>query len=267
MQASRLLILLLLLAAVLVDLVLLSAVGTFEYGSFDVPHSILAVLFSLAFSQASMAAVWAGLSDAPLQWRLAGLVGVVTLWSVVLASDLGGNATSHQSDDWSVLLLGQSLLILSVLLVVRSRGGRLVNCHKTNADPEERRWQFSLRYLFSWLTATAIALGLLRCTINYDSLIRGGNEWIEICLIGLINTAVGLATLWATMSLGRLAPRALAPCMTIVGSLALLLLTQLAIDYLFWALLWLLQVLWVWVWLRVLQMAGVGFIWREGRSR
>ena len=142
MQASRLLILLLLTAAVLVDLVMLSAVGSVPGGFFEWPHPIVAVLFSLAFSQVSVAAIWAGLSSTSLPWRLAGLVGVVTVWSVALAWEAADAVDGYGRDDWSVLLFGHALFILLILLAIRAEGGRLANSLKTDAQPGERRWQF-----------------------------------------------------------------------------------------------------------------------------
>ena len=265
MQASRLLMFLLLLAAVLVDLVMLSAVGSFAGGFFHWPHPLLAVLFSLAFSQVSMAAVWAGLSNTSLPWRLAGLVGVVTVWSVALARD--ANVGGYGRNDWGVLLLGHALFILSILLVVRARGGRLANRLKTKVEPEERRWQFSLGHLFAWLTATAVSLGLLRYTIDFDSPIAG-RYWPEILVFGLCNAVVTLAALWAVLGGKRMVSRVVVLCLAAGGVLSLPLLYDNAIAdiHISWAMLWILQIVWLAAWLFVLRTAGIRFV-RRNRGR
>jgi hypothetical protein len=262
MQASRLLILLSLLAAVLVDLVLLSAVGSLGGGLFRWPDPLLAVLFSLAFSQVSMAAAWAGLSETSLPWRLAGLVGVVTVWSVALAREAADAVDGYGRNDWSVLLLGQALFILAIVLVIRVRGGRLANRFKPNAEPQEGRWQFTLGYLFAWLTATSVALGLLRYTIDYDSL-TAGRRWDEVCLVVLSNTAVSLATLWAALGGRGPAWRAAVLCLTTGAVISCSLLHDGAMDEmcLYWALLWVLQIAWLLAWLFVLRTAGFAFVW------
>jgi hypothetical protein len=267
MQASRLLILLLLLAAVLVDLVMLSAVGSYGAGFFQWPHPILAVLFSLAFSQVSMAAIWAGSSYTSVPWRLAGLVGVVTLWSVALAWTAVGGVAGYGKDDWSVLLLGHAFFILWILTFVRAKGVRLAHCLKRSAEPEENRWQFSLGHLFAWLTATAIALGLLRYTIDFDSP-TAGRHLDEIVLIGSCNAVVSLATLWAALSDRGLVWRVVVVCLAAGGVLSLPLLRGGGVDSscFSWAVLWILQIVWLAAWLFVLRTAGIRFL-RRNRGR
>ena len=266
MQASRLLIFLLLAAVVLVDLVMLSAVGSAGGGFFRWPHPLLAVLFSLAFSQVSMGAIWAGLSDTSLPWRLAGLVGVATVWSVALAWE-PVDAVGYGRDDWSVLLLGHALFILLILLAIRAEGGRLANCLKTNAQPEERRWQFSLGHLFAWLTATAVSLGLLRYTIDFDSPIAG-RYWPEILVFGLCNAVVTLAALWAVLGGKRMVSRVVVLCLAAGGVLSLPLFYDNAIAdiHISWAMLWILQIVWLAAWLFVLRTAGIRFV-RRNRGR
>ena len=261
MQASRLLMFLLLLAAVLVDLVMLSAVGSFAGGFFHWPHPLLAVLFSLAFSQVSMAAVWAGLSNTSLPWRLAGLVGVVTVWSVALARD--ANVGGYGRNDWGVLLLGHALFILSILLVVRARGGRLANRLKTKVEPEERRWQFSLGHLFAWLTATSVSLGLLRYTIDFNAPIAG-RDWPETIEVGLCNAVVCLATVWAVLSGKRMVLRAVVLGLAAGAILSFPLMHDSELDtYLSLAVLWILQIVWLLAWLFVLRTAGIRFVWSD----
>ncbi len=262
MQASRLLIALLLLATVLVDLVMLSVVGMMGGWFLVWPHPMLAVLFSLAFGQVSVAAVWAGLSGTVLPWRLAGLVGVVTLWSVALASELAGHPMDQQDHEWTVLFLAQVLPTLSIFLIIRARGGRLLDRRATETEPQERRWQFSLLHLFVWLTATAVALGLLRCTIDYDSIVNERHVWPEVWYIALSNSAVCLATVWATLGPAIPVLRVAVLCMVVTGVLSPLLWFG-GGSVIIFALLWLLQVLWIWAWLIVLHTAGIGFVWRN----
>ena len=264
MQPSRLLILLLLLAAVLVDLVVLSAVGTFPVGFLRWPHPLLAVLFSLAFSQVSMAAIWAGLSETSLPWRLAGLVGVVTAWSVSLERAAGTAVVGYGREVWSVRLSAQALFILLILLADRAGGGRRANRLKTNAEPDRRRWQFSLAYLFAWLTATAISLGLLRYTVDYGSLMAG-RYWDDIIGLGICNTVVSLATLWAAPGGKRLVSRVVVLCLAAGGVLSIPFLLNSAVgDFHFsWTVLWIPHVVWLLAWLFVLRTAGIRFVWRD----
>ena len=264
MQASRLLILLLLAAAALVDLVMLSAVGSVAGGFFRWPHPLLAVLFSLAFSQVSVAAIWAGLSDSSLPWRLAGMVSVVTVWSVALAWEAADAVGGYGKDVWCMHLLVHALFILAILLTVRARGGRLTNCLKTNSKPQQRRWQFSLAYLFAWLTATSVSLGLLRYTIDFDLSISN-RYWHEILGIGFCNAVVSLATIWAGLSGKRLMLRMAVLCPAAGGVLSLpLVLNSARGDIrLSWAVLWILQMVWLSAWLFVLRTAGIRFVWRD----
>ena len=248
----------------LVDLVMLSAVGSFGGSILRGNHPLLAVLFSLAFSQVSMAAVWAGLGNTSLPWRLAGLVGIVTVWSVALTREAADAVDLYVSDYWSLLLLGDALFILLILLVVRTRGGRLENCLKTNAKPEKFRWQFSLGHLFAWLTATAVALGLLQYTIDYDSLMAGQN-WHGVLVMGLCNAVVSLLTLWLALGGKRLLSRVVVLCLALGGVFSLPFLYDSAAAYIliFWAVLWILQIVWLAAWLFVLRTAGIRFVWRD----
>ena len=264
MQASRLLILLLLAAAVLVDLVMLSAVGSVAGGFFRWPHPLLAVLFSLAFSQVSMAAIWAGLSDSSLPWRLAGLVAVVAVWSLALAREVADAVSGYGKDVWSILLLVCALSILLILLAVRAEGGRLENRLKTNAEPKKVPWQFSLGYLFAWLTATSVALGLLRSTIDFDSPIAD-RHWPEILVFSICSAVVSLATLWAVPGGKWPLLRMAVLCLAAGGVLSLPLLlnsTRHNIS-LSWAVLWILQIVWLLAWLFVLRTAGIRLVWRD----
>lgn len=253
-------ILLLLAAAVLVDLVVLSIVGSAAGSSFRWPHPLTAVLFSLAFSQVSMAAIWAGLGETSLPWRLAGLVGVVTLWSVALAMD---TVAGWGRDHWGVLLLGHALPILSIFLVIRARGGRLADHTRMNTKPEESRWQFSLGHLFAWLTATGVSLGLLRYTIGFDSLIAD-RYWYVILVFCPCNAVVSLATFWAALGNKWLVWRVVVLCLAAGVVLPLPLVsggTMAAFHP--WVILWIPHVVWLLAWLSVLRMAGIRFVRRD----
>ena len=266
MQASRLLILLLLLATALVDLVLLVAVSPVGVIFLQSPHHPLrAVLFSLAYGQVSVAAIWAGLGRTALPWRLAGPVGVAAFWSVGLAYALGGRDEGRT--DIVVFLLLYGLIILAISLVVRSKGGRLANRLKTDAKPEEPRWQFSLGRMFAWLTATAIMLGLLRYTVDYDTLMSGRYArfpWLIVSVAGLSNAAVSFATLWSVMGNRKPLLRWAVLCLAIAGGLSILPLQGYPVAGLpFRTLRCLLQVVWMWVLLRVLRTAGIEFVWMD----
>ena len=261
-----LIILLLLLAAVLVDLVMLSAVSSVAGGLLQWPHPLLAVLFSLAFSQVSMAAVWAGLADTSLPWRLAGLVGVATVWSVALAREVAEAVSGYGRDVWTLHLLAHAFFILLILLAVRARGGRLTNRLKTNAEPQRHRWQFSLGHLFAWLTATAVSLGLLRYTVGFDWPIAS-HDWYETLVFCLCNAVLSLATLWVVLGGKPLVSRVVVLCLAAVAVLSIPFWHDSAMDeiHLSWALLWIPQIVWLLAWLFVLRTADFRFVWRNSR--
>ena len=186
------------------------------------------------------------------------------MWGVALAWTGVGRVEGYGKDDWSVLLMGHAFLILGILIFVRARGVKLTPFLKTNFEPEERRWQFSLGHLFAWLTATAVALGMLRYTSDFNSP-TAGRHLNEIILIGSCNAAVSLATFWATISHRGLVWRVAVVCLAAGGVLSLPLLRGGGVDgsAFAWAVLWILQVVWLLVWLFVLRAAGIRFVRRN----
>jgi len=164
MKGSRLLIVLLLLATVLVDCAVLVAAG--QRPSF--PNPVLISVWALQISQVSLAAIWLGLGRKPAPLRLVGAVAVAALWSWALSTlPDAGNV-----EQWAVLLMAHTAAVSVPLLAVRSLGLQLVDvsaakgAEKLPAGPQ--RLQFSIGYLLGWTTALAVIMSILHYVAPHD---------------------------------------------------------------------------------------------------
>lgn len=249
-----------LLAAVLVDLAVLSAIGPIDERGPKWPHWLLAAFVSLAFSQVNLVAIWVGLSRWLLPWRLAAWVVVVTLWSSALATVAKRALPEHSAGDWTLLLLAQSSALLALLGYLRARGGRLVHADQTEPVKPQRRWQFSLGHLLAWITAAAISMGMLRWTVDYELLASGGENWPEIVTMSVLNSALGLAAFVGLLGSRPLIFRVLAICVTLGAVISVAPLLGAACESsLALAVLWLMDLLWLSAALGVIRVAGFRF--------
>jgi len=266
MRGSRLLITLLIVAAVLVDVVVLSVVASIRGVPPQWPHPGVILLFSLSMSQVSLAALWTGFGGRSLYWRVGGLMLCAVLWSRYTAWIIAPERIDDYASLYGSLLLAQTIAILVPLSVARLRGLKLVR--KGDVDCVEdttgdrSRLQFSLREMLSWTTTFAVVLGALRCTVDYQLLPSYLGDWRDLTVLSLDNALLALAALWAVLGSGRPALRALilvlatAAAITTGGALA-------HVDVLWpFAVLCLIEVLWLLASLCVFRVAGYRVVGR-----
>ncbi len=200
MSVSRSLLALLVAAAAFADLAVLSRVNPARHPGLAWPDLRLALLFSLVFAQVGLTAIWAVLGRTVLPWRMAGLVAVVVGWSVTLAAVLPGAVADLVTDDaWGVQLLLQAGWVGAVLVPARACGGRLAVVPTRRAERGLRRFQFSLGYLFAWITSTAVVLGLWKFTFDLFPLDASSRFWQEAVAIGAVHAALALMAVWAVL--------------------------------------------------------------------
>ena len=182
MRHSRLVILLLVLSSGVIDLVVWHATFMLPSGPASRPLPLIALLLALSLCQVGLMGTWLALGKQPTSWRLAGTSVVITAWSLLMA----GLADRPIVAFWTILLLGQVLVLAGVLLILRKRGVSLVVIHESDSEGDGRSrvrhdtlrtilmrddfieepceepapWQFSLGQLFAWVTAAAIMLGM-----------------------------------------------------------------------------------------------------------
>jgi hypothetical protein len=215
MRHARLLMGLLLLATVLVDLAASSLVVSYCRSPKGWPNPLLLVVFSLAMSQVSMVAIWAGFGGKSIPWRMLGLVLTTLAWSrliavVQFAGPLAQVTTMTPGEittDWTIVLSAQSILILVCLSIARSVGVTLpVAGEPDPARPSAGRssLQFSLGYLLSWTTVVAVVLGLIQATVDYEFLRKfPAFVWHDYAILGLTNAGVALAAFWTALGTRR----------------------------------------------------------------
>ena len=195
MKQARLLISLLLLATLSVDLAVLVLVSVDES---DWPELLVAVLFALAFSQVSLASIWVALGRLSAPWRLTGAFLVVAAWSVALSYNL---LAYWDTIEWMAMLLIQALVILGPMLVLRASGVSCVRATEespaTEGQDDHGKRQFSLRYLFAWITATAIVLGIAQYSTRQETLPPWNyNLWGEAGVFAAVHIVITCSSLW-----------------------------------------------------------------------
>jgi len=221
MRHDRLLIGLLLLATALVDCaVLWSCTASRSPPRLEVQFF---TLHSLALSQTSLAAIWAGLGKRSTPWRLVGVFLLAVLWSRGLAATVFWLSTIMAC---FLLLLPQAVMVVVLLWIARPFGVRVVR--GTEPPPAENvgwRPQFSLRHLFAWTTATAIVLGVstwvFRDGPELLQWLRERAVW-EAQVFNACNALMAFATLWAALSNRALARRISVLLLILVAAFALL---------------------------------------------
>jgi len=196
MRTHRLLISLLVLASVSVDGVALTLALGHHW-----PHLTLVPLAALVHSQVSLLAMWVALAGKTAAWRLAAAVVVVALWSWLLPGATGASA----AENWAVVLLAQTLLVIACTLLLRWFGFELHPAAAPTAaagPTPRRRLQFSLGNMLGWMTALAVILGTLQYVAPLDSL---SLEVLQspVCGSILSRTMLALAALTIVLHTGQ----------------------------------------------------------------
>ncbi|MBN2477388.1 MAG: hypothetical protein JXB62_22475 [Pirellulales bacterium] len=233
MRPSGTLIVLLVVATVTVDAAGLSAVVTGPWAAPHWPHAALGLLIALSLSQVGLAAIWAGLSRQPIAWRLASMVLVVALWGFSLAVILPGDSVIPRTA-WTPMLLGHALMVFVPLWISRAcvataaeMAGSADSAGTGNADSAGRgavdrsAWQFSLRHMFTWITAVAVILGMIQFgrrqgLLPPSSLIE---PWDFSVILGAVHGLVALAAVWAALGRRRPVLRAVVSCLPLIAAL------------------------------------------------
>jgi hypothetical protein len=172
MTPTRLLIGLLLLATVLVDLVAWSALNSREPLGGSGGDFVFQAFWFLGVSQTSLLALWTGWATAAaFPWRLlvtavfiSGLGRIVEHVVISAESVEIPHKILVAAIGWS--LITPAIAVLGFCLAARTAGLRL----QPSSGPriagmdaaEPRRMQFSLSCLLSWLTVSAVLLGLFQ---------------------------------------------------------------------------------------------------------
>jgi len=223
MRNPRLLTILLVAAILLVDLVAFSILASYQDSPPDWPHPAVIALFSLAMSQVSLVAIWAGFGGRSLPWRVMGLVLTVVLWGRLVAWTVLPEMTWYATV-WVFLLLAQAVAILTPLAIARFRGLRLARASTGDAIEQaigdRPRLQFSLGYLLSWITVLAAVLGIVQYTVEYGFLHANWRLWQQVAVVGLDNALLALAALWTALGTQRPVLRAIALALATAAAIA-----------------------------------------------
>jgi len=208
MKNSWLLIGLLVLASLLVDLVVLLAVGAGIWGPLFWPHPTFVLLMALCLSQVNLVAVWAGLSSQWIPWRLMGVSLVLGFWGI--RSETESTHTEILFTICCAFVLMLTAMILAASLIARWRGVRLARVLPGDSAPKglgaARRWQFSLSYLFAWTTAIAVTLSVLQYIGRYKRCFLVWTDvsiWIRLAPIYIGQIALALAGFWTVLDARR----------------------------------------------------------------
>ncbi len=164
MRANRILIPLLIVATLTYDLVLVSSIT--ERNRW--PDMLVATLLGLAAGQVTLATFWGVLGRDHLPWRIAMPMIVPLAWSVAILLTQGKVFPAYRAPlEVAVRLLMQSASLALILVPIRWHGARLLHSDSTTIAPPLHRGQFSLRYLFAWMTAAAVTLALFKTIFQH----------------------------------------------------------------------------------------------------
>ena len=271
MRSSRLLIGLLVAATLLVDLVALSVVTSGGWPPPKWPHAAVVVLVSLMDSQICLVAIWASLSRASVPWRLVCIFLNLACWAG-LETLVNPEPPSDLTTTLCMLfLLVQTLAIVVPLSTARLAGVKLVELTDgrlpQRGPPALRSRQFSLRYLFAWMTAVAVVLSILRLTVHGEYFyLVSGLPWWHFAVSFVATAAIALAALWAALGTRRPAWRFALPLLATAAAIAASYYTPRTISRSASAVYCLLQMLWLLGSLYVVRVAGYRLV-RAGRAR
>jgi hypothetical protein len=228
MKHARLLIALLLVATVLVDSVAVSMVLAEGRPPDDISERRMIPLIALVFAQSSLVAVWAGFGERSIAWRLMGLILTAALCGGLVAwipAFLGVDNVHvvRLRENCIIFLTAQTGLIFCGLMVARVADARLVRpadskSFERGAD-QPSRVQFSLAYAFSWMTAAAVVLGILKYAVSVEAVSWMLNWWLELSILSSANAALALCTLWAVLGTRWLALRVTLLCVALLAAI------------------------------------------------
>jgi hypothetical protein len=167
------------------------------------------LIYALVSAQIGMIAAWAILATTPpWQWRLP--------WFAVIASVLGYLCvllTSWTCGEgvWTVALLVQGIVVVTLSAFLRVRGFRLERCLRSEQSPDAAQrvsyLQFSIGDMLVWTAATVPVL-LLAKELDWLQFLHFGWHALAIVLmLGIGFAAVALVGMWAALGQGSLAAR------------------------------------------------------------
>ncbi|MHC4177327.1 MAG: hypothetical protein ACYSWU_07465 [Planctomycetota bacterium] len=226
MRGSRLLIGLLVLATVLLDAVAFLVAQEKESS----PYAAWVLFGSLALTQVSLLAIWAGLGSKRTPWRMLGMVMGVVAWSWAGASVVSTGYDDLESETittvWSVSLLAIAVLVAAPLSIARAAGlsvtGPSDGSVSQGLETGLRSWQFTLGNLLGWTTAVAVLLSMLPCVFHHDRL--GRLSWPANLTSAVGYAALALTGLWMVLGTRRIWLRILLLCSANGGLVAFILL-------------------------------------------
>jgi hypothetical protein len=161
------------------------------------------VFLSIIISQAGLLGIWLGLTSAQRKNRLlGGLLGLVYL-GVVTASFLPATVPLSGRLAYTMLVFVPCLCVALVMRCARWRGAEIMRIN--NADAGSPGLQFSIRHLLVLTSVIALIFGLKPTDVQPT--LR--NSLIFLAAIGLCALCVFLGGVWATLAVGRPAPRIL----------------------------------------------------------
>ena len=166
-------------------------------------------LYALVYAQAGLIGIWSGLSTTRLEWRLPSVVAATAF--VCIANTGGGTRVAFL---WIALVAWPILLVLISLR--HSRLG-LQLAHLPNGLTVSKRFQFTIRHVLLATGVVAVVLGMGRGVRSINNLNTVAVMTYPPCFV-----MVELATLWATLGVGRPLPRlaVVVPTAFGVGTLA-----------------------------------------------
>jgi hypothetical protein len=206
-HASRLLVWLLVVGSLLVDM---AVVAWSRVSGASGPTTEL-LLVPLVFSQIGLLSVWAVLGRPALPWRLLSLVCHSAFCGVFVSQTV----SSTQRDVVTrviVLCVFVAVVVLLATGVARWFGLRARWCFEDVRQPPRQRLQFTIRYLFAWLTATAIALGVLKSLVNWQEVpgfFQQRSFWSFFGVLGAVQVLLVLGSVVAVLHEGILFVRLL----------------------------------------------------------
>ncbi len=267
MHAHRILVPLFVIASLTVDLLLVGSLSSRNAW----PNGFGAAVLGMAVGQVNLATVWGVLGYGGLPWRVAALLIVPIGWGTAIAefapqikSDYHGAAT------WGVHFLTQTVSFAAILVLIRLYGAVLLLDDPASSDRRIRRRQFSVGYLFAWLTSTSLGLSALKSTFDRVKLQETNLAWSGTLILGLTGAMIGLTTLWLILDTrGRWKKLAAifvtaVPVLCVMGAMPFFVFRAPVVGGVY--LLWLVAGLYSVVGWTVLRMSGLRLVWLGERK-
>ena len=265
MHANRILLFPLILASLALDLAVIRSLSEQTVW----PNLLVAVTLGLAGGQVNVATFWAVLGCHHLPWRIATAFVVPISWSFALVVSAPKILAGYDAASmWGVHFLTQTALLASILVVTRLFGARLATTDFAASDRPTSR-QFSIRYLFAWLTATAITLSLLKTIFENADVSQARLLWPGALTVAFGSVMLGLTCMWLVCDSSRRPRRYLAAFFTAlpVGGLTAFLLASFGNNRLAAVLLlWFAASAYTAVALVVLRVAGFQIVWLGAKN-